>query len=303
MWGLLKIQAPAAWDLFRGSPDTVIAVTDTGIDYEHPDLIDNLWINPGETPDNGIDDDGNGYIDDVMGWNFVDDNNDPFDNHNHGTHTAGTIGAVGNNGVGVAGVMWQAKIMPLKICSGFTCSLTAAVRAIDYAIQNGAMAINASWGGGSGSEALKDAIGRAEDAGLLFIAAAGNNGRDIDDSIRSYYPAAYDNENIIAVAATDETDALTSSSNYGANTVHLAAPGSNIISTVRNGEYGTLSGTSMAAPHVTGTVGLLLGWNTKLTAADVKSIILDSVDPIPGLQDKTRTGGRLNLLRALEMAQ
>jgi subtilisin family serine protease len=301
LWGLQKIQAEAAWDLFTGSPDIVIADTDTGIDYNHPDLLDNIWVNTGEIPDNGIDDDGNGFIDDVIGWDFAADNNDPIDRNNHGSHTAGTIGAVGNNGIGVVGVNWQVKIMPLKICPTFSCSLPAAVRAIDYAIMMGARAINASWGGTGVNQALRDAIGRAEAAGVLFIAAAGNSRADIDT--RPFYPVGYGNNNIIGVSATTNNDGLAGFSNFGAKGVHLGAPGSGILSTTRNGNYGSMSGTSMAAPHVTGAAALVWGYNPDLTAGEVKTILLKSVDPIPALDGKTITGGRLNIFKALQMAQ
>ncbi len=291
-YALQKISAPSAWDITVGGASVILADTDTGMDYNHPDLADNLWINTGEICGNGIDDDGNGYIDDCFGWDFAADNNDPIDLNGHGTHTAGIMGAVGNNGIGVSGVMWTTQVMPLKIGTGPSLSSSAAILAIDYAWQMGAKAINASWGGGAFSTSLRDAIERASNAGVLFIAAAGNNGRNID--VNPLYPASYDLPNIIAVANTTSTDALSSSSNYGANTVHLGAPGSRILNTYRNGGYAQLSGTSMSAPHVTATVGLIYSVNPNLSSDAVKNIILNSVDPIPSLQGRTVTGGRLN---------
>ena len=290
-YGPMKISAPDAWDITVGSSSVIIADTDTGMDYNHPDLNGNLWVNLGEICDNGIDDDGNGYIDDCIGWDFAADNNNPIDINGHGSNTAGIIGAVGNNGVGVAGVMWTTQLMVLKI--GNSPFPTAAIiLAIDYAWQNGARAINASWGGGGFSTSLRASIERASNAGVLFIAAAGNNGRNID--VTPFYPASYDVPNIIAVANTTSTDALNAGSNYGANTVHLGAPGTSVLNTYRNGGYARYTGTSQAAPHVTGTVGLIYSVNPNLSAADVKNIILSSVDPIPSLQGRTITGGRLN---------
>jgi uncharacterized repeat protein (TIGR01451 family) len=225
------IHAPAAWDITTGSNNVIIAVVDSGVAWEHPDLAANIWTNPGEIPGNGIDDDGNGFIDDVHGWDFVDNDNDPtsYDLFTHGTHVAGTIAAVGNNGTGIAGVMWMAKIMPVRFldASGFG-TVADVIAAIQYAIDNGAKIINASYDGPSFSQAEKDEIAAANTAGIVFVAAAGNNGTSNDTT--PAYPANYNLPNIISVAATDQFDKLASFSNYGKNTVEIAAPGVNIWS-------------------------------------------------------------------------
>lgn len=305
LWGLPKISAPDAWDITTGDPSVVIADTDTGADYNHVDLAANVWINTGEICDNGIDDDNNGYIDDCIGWNFFNGNNDPIDQTSlgggHGTNTAGIMGAVGNNGIGVTGVMWNAQIMILKMGNG-SFPLTAIIPAIDYAWQNGARIINASWGGRGTSTSMRDAIQRANDAGVLFVAAAGNNGTNND--VTHFYPSDYDVPNIISVANTTQLDLLRTAnpepSNWGPNTVHLGAPGTNIISTYPGGRYVAFVGTSQAAPHVAATAGLILSVNPNLSVADVKDIILSSVDPIAALQDKVITGGRLNAGAAVQ---
>jgi subtilisin family serine protease len=221
------IDAPEAWDITTGSTTVVVAVIDSGVDYNHPDLKNNIWTNQGETPGNGIDDDGNGYVDDIRGWDFVDNDNNPIDSPGHGTHVAGTIAAVGNNLTGVTGVCWTVKIIPLRFvdATGFGTVLNE-VEAIDYAIQNGANIINASFGSGSYSGSEYTAISRARDAGILFVAAAGNGGTDND--LFPYYPSNYDLDNIVAVAATDQYDKLAWFSNYGATSVDVAAPGTNI---------------------------------------------------------------------------
>ncbi|MFQ6078637.1 MAG: S8 family serine peptidase, partial [Thermodesulfobacteriota bacterium] len=235
------IDAPEAWDITKGDPTVVIAVIDTGVAYNHPDLDDgtkrNIWTNDAElngTP--GIDDDGNGYIDDVRGWDFVGEDNDPTDYLFHGTHVAGTIAAIGNNATGISGVNWLASIMPLRIFGAFGYGDSAkAIEAITYAADNGARVINASWGGGGFSQALYDAIFYASDAGCLFVAAAGNGGDDgigDDNDQDPFYPASYDLPNIISVAATDHNDNLASFSNYGATSVDVAAPGVAILSSL-----------------------------------------------------------------------
>jgi len=220
------IDAPEAWDITTGSSDVVVAVIDSGADYNHPDLSANIWTNPDEIAGNGIDDDGNGYIDDIRGWDFVDDDNDPVDSNNHGTHVAGTIAAVGNNSTGVTGVCWTAKIMVLRFLNAFGSGTTAnSISAIEYANAKGAHVINNSWGGGGFSQALKDAI---DASSALVVCAAGNDGTD--NAGTPHYPASYISTNIIAVAATDQNDNLASFSNYGATSVDVAAPGTNIYS-------------------------------------------------------------------------
>jgi subtilisin family serine protease len=305
LWGLRKISGPDAWDITTGDPSIVIADTDTGADYNHEDLSDNVWVNQGEICNNGIDDDNNGYIDDCIGWNFFNNNNDPIDvtslGGGHGSNTAGIMGAVGNNGIGVTGVMWNAQIMLLKMGNG-TFPSTAVVPAIDYAWYNGARIINASWGSRGYSQSIFDAIQRANDAGVLFVAAAGNNGTNND--VIPFYPANFNIPNIISVANTTQFDLLRTGSvpsNWGPNTVHLAAPGTDILSTYPGNRYVAYVGTSQAAPHVAATAGLILSINPFLGPPDVKNIILSSVDPIPSLADKVITGGRLNASAALQI--
>ena len=301
------IDAPEAWDI-RTHTNLVIGVIDTGIDYTHKDLADNMWLNPGEIANNGIDDDGNGFIDDVYGWDFVNNDNDPFDDHGHGTHVAGTIGAKGDNGVGVAGVNWTAKVAALKfLSSGGSGTTAGAIEAVGYANMMGFKVTNNSWGGGGFSQALYDAISAANAAGNLFVAAAGNSGLDADKS--PMYPAAYDLPNIISVAATDHNDLKASFSNYGLISVDLGAPGVDIYSTVPTGTcslcdpsgYRYLSGTSMATPHVSGVAGLIRAQFPTLTSDGIKSRLLGGVDQIASLDGITVTGGRLNAYNSLEI--
>ncbi|MDY6802635.1 MAG: S8 family serine peptidase [Cyanobacteriota bacterium] len=297
------IDALEAWNFVPPEPGVIptggnatVGVIDTGVDYNHPDLNDNIWINTDEIPNNGIDDDNNGYIDDFRGWDFVNNDNNPMDGHSHGTHVAGTIGAEGDNGIGVVGVNWDVKIMPLKIFSdsGGSAGNFAIIQAIEYAANNGADLTNNSWGGGGFSAAMHDAI----ENGPLFVAAAGNNGSNNDTS--PFYPASYDLDNIISVAATDHKDRLAAFSNYGHTSVDLGAPGFNIYSTIPGNSYGNASGTSMAAPHVSGAAALMVGTRRDrglpdLTTLDLRQRVLDAVDTIPALYEKTVTGGRLNL--------
>ena len=222
------------------SANVLVGVIDTGVDYNHPDLAANIWTNPGEIAGNGIDDDGNGYIDDVHGYDFVNNDGDPMDDNGHGTHFSGTIGGVGNNGIGVAGVNWNVKIMALKFLdSGGSGSTANAVAGVQYATMMGVDVTSNSWGGGGFSQALYDAIDAAGAANIAFVAAAGNNGANNDTS--PAYPAAYDLPNIISVAATDDNDELASFSNYGAASVDLGAPGVDILSTLPGNQYGLLS--------------------------------------------------------------
>jgi subtilisin family serine protease len=291
------IDAPEAWEIQTGG-NVIVGVIDTGVDYNHKDLAANIWTNPFEIPNNGVDDDGNGYVDDVHGWDFANDDGDPFDDHRHGTHVAGTIAAIGNNGIGVAGASWSAKIMALKFLDdtgeGFT---SDAVEAILYASAMGAQVTNNSWGGSEFSQALRDAIAFAGTKGQLFIAAAGNDSTDTD--VTPHYPASYDLDNIIAVAATDYNDNLAGFSNRGAVSVDLGAPGVDILSTLPSNGYGALSGTSMATPHVSGVVSLLWSTLPGMPANEVKRRILTFVDRSASLTGKTVTGGRLNAHKAL----
>ena len=307
LWGLRTIQAPEAWDIQTGSSDIVVAVIDTGVDYNHVDLAANMWTNAGEIPGNGLDDDNNGYVDDVRGWDFYSNDNDPTDNSypydDHGTHCAGTIAGVGNNGIGVAGVSWNAKIMPLRFLGNSGGSSTDAVKAIHYAIDNGAHIMSNSWGGGGYSTALKDAISAADAVGILFIAAAGNGGYDrIGDNtdLSPHYPSSYDLPNIISVAATNGYDTRASFSNYGLVSVDLGAPGVNIYSTRPGNRYGSFSGTSMATPHVAGAAALIMAQYPEITHNALKAKILDSVDQVSSLAGITVTGGRLNVFNCIK---
>lgn len=298
------IDAPEAWDVITGSQDTVVAVIDEGVDVDHPDLRDNIWRNPGETSGNSIDDDKNGYVDDVNGWDFANDDASVYDpdpitgyGDEHGTHVAGTIAAQGNNSVGVSGVNWDARVMSLKFLGENGGTTIDAVEAINYAVNKGVKISNNSWGGGGYSQALYDAINRADSVGHLFVAAAGNDSSDNDT--RASYPANYDLSNVISVAATNNQDTLAGFSNFGVKKVDLVAPGVDIVSTYTASRYGYMSGTSMAAPHVTGVAALIKSQNPTLDDAQMRARILESVDKIDDLSGKVATGGRLNAASAL----
>ena len=297
LWGLDAINAPEAWNTVTGTGRTIVAVIDSGVGYSHPDLKANMWRNPGEVAGNGRDDDGNGYTDDVHGYDFANNDGNPADDNGHGTHIAGTIGAVGNNGVGVAGVGWNIRIMALKFLdasgSGYT---SDAVRALNYAVARGAKVVNASFGGGGYDHALANAIANARTKGVIVVAAAGNDGTDND--INPVYPGNYAGDNLVTVAASDRNDRLASFSNYGRTTVDIAAPGSGIYSTLPNGRYGSYSGTSMATPHVAGAMSLVWDahptWNYKQVIAS----ILNTADRMSSLTGKVATG-RLNVAKAI----
>jgi len=292
------IDAPEAWNLFTGSSDVVVAVIDTGVDYNHVDLADNRWVNEGEIPDNGADDDGNGYVDDVYGYDFAYDDPDPMDGHYHGTHCAGTVGAAGDNGIGVVGVNHAVQIMAVKFLNDFGWGTTSdAVEAVMYAVDNGAHILSNSWGGGGRSAALEDAIVYANEHNALFVAAAGNDRRDTD--IWPNYPSGYEVPNVMSIAATDHNDELASFSNWGLTTVDLGAPGVNILSTTPDNSYDSLDGSSMATPHVSGVAALLKGYNPGLGALDLKDAIMKTVDSVTALDGITVTGGRLNAEKAL----
>ncbi|MGJ7031818.1 S8 family peptidase [Niabella hirudinis] len=303
-------QAAAAWSSgHTGSATVYIGIIDEGYMYMHEDLQANAGVNPREIPGNRIDDDHNGYIDDVYGWDFVSNNNSVFDgvSDDHGTHVAGTIGAVGGNGKGVAGICWNVKLLSGKFLGTNGGTTANAIKAIDYftnlKLSQGLniVATNNSWGGGGFSQALQDAIERANNAGILFIAAAGNAGSNNDT--KPSYPASYSNTNIISVAAITSTGALASFSNYGSATVDLGAPGASIYSTVpvslKKGKigsgYASYSGTSMATPHVTGAVALYASTHPGATAAVIKNAILSATTPTSSLAGKCVTGGRLNV--------
>jgi subtilisin family serine protease len=299
-------RAGEAWLLgHTGSKNVIVGVIDEGIMTTHEDLAANIWVNPYEIPNNGIDDDGNGYIDDVNGWDFV--NNDKTVYHTnqdeHGTHVAGTIGAVGGNKKGVAGVCWNVTIISCKFLGNNGGTTANAIKAIDYITDLktkhnlNIVALNNSWGGGGFSQALQDAIERANKANILFIAAAGNSASN-NDAVASY-PSNYPNDNVIAVASINSTGKLSTFSNYGAAKVDLGAPGENIYSTLPGKKgaftYGSYSGTSMATPHVTGAAALYASTHPGLTAAQIKAAILNSVISTPSLTGKCLTGGRLNV--------
>jgi hypothetical protein len=303
LWGLPDIDAPEAWASFTGnSSHIVVAVIDTGIDYNHVDLHEQMWSNPGEIPNNGIDDDDNGYVDDIHGVNFVENNGDPFDDNIHGTHCAGTIAAVGNNGVGVAGVAWRGvKLMALKFLDGRGSGRTSdAISAVDYAVAHGARITSNSWGGGGSSSAMRVAIERAEAAGLLFIAAAGNSASNND--MYPHFPSNYQVDSIVSVASTQTDGSLSSFSCYGPETVHVAAPGSDILSTAPGNKYKSLSGTSMATPHVSGLAALVWMYRPQLTPLQLKQILLSTAVKSEQLEGRISTGAKINARLALRAA-
>lgn len=314
------IKMTQAWDVTQGSRGVIVAVVDSGVDLNHPDLVNNIWRNTGEPSCADIhDNDGNGFIADCEGWNFVDNNNSPMDDLGHGTHVSGIIGAAGNNGMGIAGMMWNVQIMPLKACDiNGECADADVAAAVDYAVANGARVINMSLGSSSLSSTLFEAVSDANDAGILVTASAGNGGLDGDgnnNDLNPEYPAAFNLPNIIAVAATDQKDHRASFSNFGPNSVHVAAPGTYILSTVpfdgvgmsfssfctgsAVAEYDFCSGTSMAAPHVAGLAGLLATAYPNFTFSQIRGTILRYVDLLPTLQGWIQTGGRINAFRAL----
>ena len=306
------IDAPEAWGQgYTGSKDMIVAVIDTGFDYTHPDLAANAWSNEGETgtytdkdgkvvdkSTDKIDNDGNGFVDDVHGWDFVNDDNNPMDDHNHGTHVSGTIGAVGDNGIGVAGVVWNVRIMGMKfLSSSGSGSLDDAVSAIEYANKMGAKIYNNSWGGGGFSQALLDAITATHTSGGLFVAAAGNSSSNNDTN--PAYPASYQVDNVLAVSATNDSDTITSWSSYGRKSVHVAAPGDNIYSTIPGKKYDFMSGTSMATPHTVGLAALVWSAFPELTNLELKARLMKSTEEKRNLIRKVSSGGRINANNAL----
>jgi subtilisin family serine protease len=362
-WGTpgADIHAQQAWSVTNSSPNIIVAVLDTGIDYNHPDLYDNIWINQADIPSywytksnqwSGYDQivykwqlqtatpgvitfrdldnpanrglvwksDGNSYVDagdllrpvsqggweqpgqanDIIGWNFVSNTNDPMDDNGHGTNVAGILGAVGNNGAGVSGVDWNVQIMPVKFmgANGYG-SVSAFVQALSYAVQHGAKITNNSWEGAPYSQALYNAFLNAQQNGVICVAAAGNEGANNDSTPN--YPASMSQvlNNVVAVAATDNTDHLASFSNYGPNSVALAAPGVNILSTLPNGNYGAWSGTSMAAPEVAGAMALVWGLHPNWNFVQVINQVVNSTDKLPNLQGRVSSGGRLDLAAAV----
>lgn len=331
-WGMKDIGTPVAHTSGRGK-DVIVAVIDTGVDYTHEDLVENMWRNEREIPDNKIDDDKNGYVDDIVGWDMVDNDNKPFDlagslidivlkgaNPGHGTHVAGCVAARGNNGKGISGVAPEAKIMALRFIGSNSGTTADAIKAMKYAIDNGAKILSNSWGsagidpspeGQAENKALIDAITMTEQAGALFIAAAGNGdaqgvGYSNDGHAKASIPASYDHDSIIAVAALDSSNNLGKFSNWGAKTVDIGAPGVVVFSTVTQaskyddtlldmfGIKATWDGTSMAAPHVSGAAALYWGRNPTATWREVKDAIMTSAVPISSLSGKVVSGAKLN---------
>ncbi len=287
-----------AWKVSIGdntSTGPIIAVIDSGADLSHPDLIGNLWVNEDEVAGDGIDNDGNGVIDDIHGYHAADDHGNPIDGVGHGTHVAGTIGAVGNNNEGVTGVMQKARIMPIRIDSNGRITTDGAIRGVLYASKMGAAITNNSWGGPRLNKATEDAF-RASPA--LHIAAAGNNGTDTDRN--PFYPMAFDIPNMVAVGATDHNDRKASFSNYGKESVDVTAPGRDIYSTKNGGGYHSLSGTSMASPFVAGVAGLILSAYPDASHEEIKERLINGSDKIPALEGMSVSNGRVNAAKALE---
>ena len=310
LYGMTKISAHAAWELATGSANTVVAVIDTGIKYNHEDLAANMWTNQGEILNNGTDDDGNGFIDDFYGYDFFFNDSDPSDEHGHGTHVAGTIGAVGNNNLGVAGVNWNVRIMTIKIYDndGFGTTSTMLINAYNYVrmMKNRGVNIRVTNNSYSGcdeacgyDQATKDALDAMGDVGILNVFAAGNDARNIDTAV-PVFPASYTSPSILSAAASTQTDERAGFSNFGTTSVDLAAPGTGILST-HNGSsgYAVFNGTSMAAPHVAGAAALLSSYNPNLSNASLKATLLNTVDTIAQWNGIVKTGGRLNVDRAL----
>lgn len=298
----IDVDAERAWDITTGSTDVVVAVIDTGLDYTHPDLIANSWVNEAEANGQaGVDDDANGYVDDIHGANFADPlkpTGDPMDDHGHGTHCAGTIGGKGDDGLGIVGVAWNVKIMGIKFLGADgSGSLEGAIQAIDYATKMGAKIQSNSWAGGGYSKLLEEAIQRSDAAGVLFVAASSNAGGNND--VSPVYPATYNVPNVISVAAVDNRGALADFSNYGRTTVHVAAPGVNVYSSLNGGGYDSWSGTSMATPHVSGVAALLAAHDSQATQYQLRQRILAGARPLAGLRGKVSTGATVNAYYSL----
>lgn len=312
-WGLKKSDAARAWEVSQGSKQIVVAVIDTGADVKHEDLAANIWANPGETgfdskgrnkATNGVDDDGNGLVDDVNGWNYVANNNDLTDNHGHGSHIAGIIGAEAGNNKGIAGISPKVSLMILKYFDPKvpgTDNLKNTVNSIKYAVKMKANIINYSGGGTEFSQEERDAIEEARQAGILFVAAAGNERSNSDK--HKYYPADYGLSNIISVTAIDPSTEVLQSSNYGVETVDIAAPGQNILSTLPNNTYGYMTGTSQATAFVTGAAVLVMAHKEQYQAEDVKKYILATGESQSSLIAKCRTSRQLNLFKALTVLE
>lgn len=294
----MDINAENAWKLTTGSTDVKIAVIDTGVDYTHNDLKENIMINEAElNGEEGVDDDGNGYVDDVYGYDFANNDNDPMDGHGHGTHCAGVIGASHNN-IGIRGVMAKVQILPIQfLTKSGRGSLEGAIKAIDYAVSRGVNIMSNSWGGGGSSQALEEAVGRAEEAGILFVAAAGNSRSDNDK--KPTMPANIQKSNVVSVGAMDGKGNKASFSNYGKKTVHVFAPGVNIYSTVQNNSYKKMSGTSMACPMIAGIAGLILASEPNLSHRELKQRMMSFSRDGGGLR-RYSVSGFVDAFRSLE---
>ncbi|KAF4652705.1 hypothetical protein FOL46_009549 [Perkinsus olseni] len=303
-WHHNIIGTDMAWRRTTGDGAVIVAVIDSGIDYEHPDLLGNLWINRHEIPDDNIDNDGNGFIDDVYGWNFIYNNNDIMDDNGHGTHISGIIGAQGSNAIGVTGIAWNIAIMPLKFLdANGSGRVSDAMRALNYAIQMGATISQNSWTcHGCEHTAIRMAIQKAGSAhGHVYVASAGNKAANNDNPLVPTIPCSFKLDNIICVGATDDAGKYTTWSNWGKTSVHLAAPGRSIYSTKPNSKYGWKSGTSQAAPMVAGVAALIRSINFYATPEDIKSAIINSVHVDPSLEMKCVSSGILNAHGALEI--
>ncbi len=311
LWGLqntgqqggvagVDVGAVEAWDITTGDPNVVVAVIDTGVRYTHQDLTEQMWRNPGELPGNGLDDDANGYVDDVFGLDAIENSGDPMDQNGHGTHVAGTIAAQANGGGRHVGVAWNVRLMACRFLNAGGGGYSSdAIKCINYAAQHGARVMNASWGGGGRSEALEEAIKRANNAGSLFVAAAGNDGRNTD--LFPHYPSGYEVDNLVSVAAIDRTGGMASFSNFGALTVDLGAPGVSIYSCINGSDtaYAQLDGTSMAAPHAAGVAALVFSQFPDATPAEVRDRLLRGTVPTSSLLAQTASGGRVHAVLAL----
>jgi len=304
------IDAPAAWNIRTDGSvgadfsETIVAVIDSGVDYRHPDLVSNMWVNADEIAGDGIDNDYNGYVDDIYGWNAVRNNGDPMDDHSHGTHCAGIIGASGNNGKGAVGVNWKAKIMALKFLSASGSGAASdAIECINYLLNfkkanpTARIIINNSWGGGVYSTPLYNAINATQKENMLFMVAAGNDNFNTD--VTKQYPSCYTLSNIISVGASTSSDVKASFSNYGRTTVDFFAPGNSILSTIPGNRYAYMSGTSMACPMASGAAALVWSQKPHLLASQVKSLLLQTRDAKAGFSGKCVSGGRLNVNKAI----
>lgn len=295
----IDINIEPAWKIYTGNSEVVVGVIDTGIDFSHPDLAVNAWVNELEAHGkSSFDDDGNGYVDDINGYDFINNKSIIVDDHGHGTHVAGIIGARGNDQLGIAGINWNVKLMSLKFLdSNGGGDMASAIKAIKYAIQKNVKITNNSWGTGDNSQILKAVIEEAKNAGMLFVAAAGNSGENAD--VSPEFPSGFDLENIVSVASINNRGLLSDFSNYGVNSVDIAAPGENIYSTLPGQKFASWSGTSMATPHVAGVAALIWGQDPKLSAHEVKDIILNSARPLTDLKARVKSNGMLDAFSAL----